>query len=161
MTDGREQSFDTEAGYAAAIDAVLTATQLSVCVFDNDLVGMGLELPARCATLGQILSAHPEGRLRMVLHDPQPLERGMPRLLKLLQRHSDRMEVRQTPKQLRHLADCLLLGDARHAMVRFHRQQPRGKYFLDDVDATLTWQMRFDELWEAATSGISATRLGL
>jgi hypothetical protein len=161
MTAGREQSFDTEADYAAAIDAVLIATQQSVCVFDNDLVGMGLEQPARCTTLGQILSAHPEGRLRMVLHDPQPLERGMPRLLKLLQRHSDRMEVRQSPLQLRHLSDCFLLGDVGHGVLRFHARHARGKYLLDDVDALQPWHQRFAELWEAATPCLGATRLGL
>jgi len=161
MSGVPEQGFDTEAGYVAAIDAVLAVTQQSLCVFDGDMVRMGLEQPARCESLGHILASSGDHPLRIVVHDRKPLERASPRLLKLLQRHPDRMEVRQTPKSLRHLADCFLLGDARHGVVRFHAQQPRGKLFLDDVDATLPWQMRFDELWEAATSGISATRLGL
>jgi len=161
MTDGQERSFDTEAGYASAIDAVLTAVHQSVCVFDSDLMRMGLEQPARCEVLGQILAARHDSRLRIVLHDHRPLERGGPRLLKLLQRHADSMEVRQTPKQLRHLADCFLLGDARHGVVRFHAQQSRGKCFLDDANAAQPWQQRFDELWEAATPCLAATRLGL
>lgn len=159
MTDGREQSFDSEAGYAAAIDALLAAVRQSVRVFDHALIGMGLEQPGRCATLGRILSA--QGSLRMVLHDPQPLERGMPRLLSLLRRHSERMEVRQSPKQLRHLSDCFLLGDMEHGVLRFHARHARGRYLLDDAEALQPWHQRFEELWEAATPCLAATRLGL
>lgn len=161
MTDNRTPGFDTEAGYAAAIDAMLAATQQQLCVFDSDLRRMGLEQTARCDILGQMLAAHRDSRLRIVLHDSQPLERGSPRLMKLLLRHAGKMEVRQTPTQLRHLADCFLLGDARHGVVRFHAQQPRGKFFIDDVEAAQPWQQRFDELWETVTPCISATRLGL
>lgn len=159
MTDGQERSFDSEAGYAAAIEALLTATQQSVCVFDHDLAGMGLEQPGRCDTLGRILSA--QGTLRMVLHDPQPLERGMPRLLNLLRHHSDRMEIRQTPKQLRQLSDCFLLGDMAHGVWRFHARHARGKHLLDDAETLQPWHQRFGELWEAATPCLAATRLGL
>lgn len=155
------QGFDTEAGYAAAIAAVLAATRHHLCVFDSDLRRTGLEQPARCEILGQILASRRDSHLRIVLHDPQPLERACPRLLKLLQRHTDRAQVRRTPRQLRHLADCFLLGDERHGVVRFHAQQPRGKLLLEDVEATQPWQLRFDELWEAATPCLSATRLGL
>ena len=35
MTENREQGFDGEAGYAAAIDAVLAATRQDICVFDR------------------------------------------------------------------------------------------------------------------------------
>lgn len=153
--------FDSEAGYALAIDALLAATRQELCVFDADLRSMDLERPGRSAMLERLLAARRDFRLRIVVHDPGPLERCSPRLFKLLQRHADRMEVRQTPKQLRHLADCFLLGDALHGVVRFHAQQPRGKCFLDDAEAAQPWHKRFDELWEAATPCISATRLGL
>lgn len=154
------QGFDSEAGYAAAIDALLAATRQDLCVFDADLTKMGLELPARSAMLERLLASR-ESRLRLVVHDPEPLARRSPRLLKLMQRHPGAMEVRQTPKALRHLADCFLLGDARHGVVRFHAQQPRGKCFLDDAEAVQPWQQRFEDLWEAATPGIRATHLGL
>ncbi|MFA6445478.1 MAG: hypothetical protein WCV99_24330, partial [Sterolibacterium sp.] len=102
-----------------------------------------------------------DSRLRIVLHDPEPLARRSPRLVKLLQRHPGAMEVRQTPKPLRHLADCFLLGDARHGVVRFHAQQPRGKSFLDAAEEAQPWQRRFDELWEVAAPCLAATRQGL
>ncbi|MCX7174291.1 MAG: hypothetical protein NT159_10280 [Proteobacteria bacterium] len=161
MTDSQTRGFDTEAGYAAAIDVLLAATHQDVCVFDNDLARMGLEQPARCEMLARILASRRDSRLRIVLHEPGPLERGSPRLLNLLQRHAEIMEVRRSPKPLRHLADCFLLGDARHGVVRFHARQPRGKFFLDDVEAAQPWQQRFDELWEAAIPCLPPTRLGL
>lgn len=161
MTPTPEQGFDTEAGYAAAIDSVLAGTRTAVCIFDRDMLRMGLEQPARSELLRHLLGASPNNHLRIVLHDPRSLERASPRLLKLLQLHPDRMEVRQTPKPLRHLADCFLLSDTRHGVVRFHAQQSRGKFFIDDIEATQPWQKRFDELWEAATPCLAPTRLGL
>lgn len=158
---GEDHRFDSEAGYAAAIDALLAATRQDLCVFDADLTKMDLEQPARSAMLERLLASRRDTRLRIVLHSLGPLEQRSPRLLKLLQRHPGAMEVRQTPKPLRHLADCFLLGDARHGVVRFHAQQPRGKCFIDDAEAAQPWQQRFEDLWEAATPGISATRLGL
>lgn len=158
---GEAHGFDSEAGYAVAIDALLAATRQDLCVFDADLANMGLEQPARSEMLERLLASRRDSRLRIVVHDPEPLERRSPRLLKLLQRHPGAMEVRQTPKPLSHLADCFLLGDARHGVVRFHAQQPRGKCFLDDAEATQPWRQRFEDLWEAATPGISASRLGL
>jgi len=161
MTGMPEQDFDTEAGYVAAIDAVLAVTQEALCVFDGDLARMELERQARCETLARILGACRESRLRIVLHDPAPLERHSPRLLKLLRDHSDRTEVRQTPKQLRHLADCFMLADARHGVVRFHSQHARGKCFIGDGEAARPWHERFEELWEAAIPCLAPTRLGL
>ena len=158
---GGTREFDTEAGYIAAIDEVLAAARQDLCIFDGDLVSMGLEQVARSETLGRMLAAGRDHHLRIVLHDPGPLEKRSPRLLNLLRRHVGRMEVRQTPQPLRQLADCFLLGDARHGVVRFHAGLPRGKSFLDDVEAAQPWKQRFDELWEAAAPCISATRLGL
>ena len=161
MTDRRESGFDTEAGYAAAIDTVLAVTRQDVCAFDRDLVRMELESPARCEVLGRILASGRDSRLRVVLHDPGPLERHSPRLMKLLQHQSDRVEVRQTPKRLRHVADCFILGDARSGVVRFHAQHARGKCLIDDAEGIRPWQERFEELWEAATPCLAPTRLGL
>lgn len=155
------QGFDSEAGYALAIDALLAATRQDLCVFDADLTRMELEQPGRSAMLERLLASRRDARLRIVVHDPQPLERRSPRLLKLLRRYPESMEVRHTPKPLRHLADCFLLGDARHGVMRFHAQQPRGKLFLDDAEAAQPWQRRFDELWAEGTPCLSATRLGL
>lgn len=163
MTDRSDQaqSFDTEAGYAAAIDKVLAATRETIWVFDGDLTRMALEQAARCAALGVIVASRPESRLRIVLHDPRPLERSSPRLLQLLRLHSDRIEVRQTPKPLRHLSDCFLLGDVGHGVVRFHALHARGKYFIDSAADLQPWRQRFEALWESATPCLAVTRLGL
>ena len=71
MTSLAEQPFDTEVGYLAAIDAVLAATRREVCVFHRDLAGMGLGQVARCDTLGRILAASRDNRLRIVLKGKQ------------------------------------------------------------------------------------------
>ena len=151
----------SEQAYRRSIDRLLAATSLVVCVFDRDLINLQLEYPARCEVLTRLLAARADARLRLVLHDPLPLEKCMPRMLNLLRRHSATTEVRQTPQQLRGLADCFLLGDAKHGVVRFHALQARGKCFFDDVETANLWQTRFNELWEVALPCRLATRLGL
>lgn len=156
-----EQSFDGETAYLAVIDALLEHTQHELCVFDRDLTRMGLEQATRCETLGRLLASRRDCRLRIVVHDPGPLERNSPRLMRLMRLYPDGVAVRQTPKELRQLADCFLLADRQHGIVRFHAQHARGNFISDDADAIRPWQQRFEELWDAAQPSLTATRLGL
>jgi hypothetical protein len=140
--------FESEAGYRAAIDLTLAAARHEVRIFDGDLSRMGLEDSTHVAILGDFLAANRNRRIRIVLHDIDPLERRMPRLVTLLRDHLHAVAVRRTPEHLRHLSDSWLLADETHGAIRFHADHPRGKRISASAAEIRPWWQRFDALWE-------------
>lgn len=155
------ESFDSEAGYRAAIDATIRAATHELRIFDGDLSRLALDDAARHALLEDFLSAAPDRRLRIVLHDPDPVRTRNPRLLTLIRSHGHQIEIRQTPDHLRHLADRFVLADKLHGAIRFHADHARGKRIVDDnVETHPIWQ-RFDDLWETSQFCTPASSSGL
>jgi hypothetical protein len=68
--------------------------------------------------------------------------------MQLIARFSHMVEVRQSPDNLRHLADSHLLADDAHAVRRFHIDQPRSALVIDDPAYVHPWRQRFEELWD-------------
>ncbi|MDP2794929.1 MAG: hypothetical protein Q8O25_12775 [Sulfurisoma sp.] len=142
------EPFDSEAGYRAAIDAILRAACRELRIFDGDLERMALDDPARNALLFSFLGGGPERRLHIALHNPGLLRTRHPRLLKLIGSHGHQLEIRQTPDHLRKLADRFVLADESHGAIRFHVDHARGKLVSDEnIEIHPLWQ-RFDDLWE-------------
>lgn len=155
------ESFSSEADYRAAIDAVIAAAQCELCIFDRDLGRMRLEDLERSVSLERFLGRNPAVRIRVAVHEPSRLAAASPRLQALLRRYSQSIAFRQTPESLRHLADCLVLADGRHGVVRFHADHARGKVLLNDPDEIVQRQRRFDELWEVSGPCLGAAQTGL
>lgn len=130
-------------------------------MFDPDLGRTGLEAPDAVRLLTGFVAADRANRVRLVLHDTTYVERRCPRLLRLFVRYGHCIEVRQSPEDLRHLGDCLLAADGRHAALRFHRDHARGKLLVDQPDDIAERLRRFDELWDLSSPALAATTLGL
>lgn len=158
---GFEQRFDTYREYSTAIRQTLEAAAGELCVFDPDLTHSGLESSENVSQIERMLLAAPEARLRIVLHDTTHLETRCPRLLRLMGMFSHSVEVRQSPDDLRNLTECYVLTGNDTGVVRFHRDWPRGKWFVANPEEAGTWLSRFKQLWECSTPAASATRLGL
>lgn len=158
---GFEQRFDTYREYTAALLQTLDSATGELCVFDPDLSRTGLESTQGVAHVQRLLLASRQARLRIVLHNTAHLETRCPRLLDALARFSHCFEVRQSPDDLRNLTECYLLTGNDTGVVRFHRDWPRGKWFVANPDEAGTWLSRFRQLWECSTPAVSATRLGL
>ena len=141
------QRFDTEAAYRASIDSVLAAARRNIRILDQDLSRMQLDSPERSRLLAEFLRKSPEQRLLVALHDCTLLPTRMPRLMELLTRYPQVLEIRSIPDEFRHLADCHILVDETHGVRRFHSAQPRGAMILDDAAEIHPWWQRFDELW--------------
>lgn len=155
------ETFDSEAGYRAGIDATIQAARRELRVFDSDLVRMALDTSARNALIAAFLAGGPVRRLHVVLHDPERLRERHPRLLGLIRRYGPLVEFRQTPDHLRHLADCFVLADNRHGAIRYHSDHPRGKHIGDEAIETHPYWQRFDDLWEASAVCTPASVAGL
>lgn len=136
-----------ETEYRQACDTVLTLAEKEILIFDRDLAALRLDENARLGALASFLQKGPLSRIRLVLHDPGPLERRAPRLVQLISRFSHVMEARQSPDNLRHLADTHLLVDESHGVRRFHVDQARSALILHDPAYVSPWRQRFEELW--------------
>jgi hypothetical protein len=155
------EPFDSEAGYRAAIDATIEAATQELRIFDGDLARLGLDEPSRQALLAGFLSDGAGRRLLIVLHDIEPLCTRHPRMLNLMRSHGHLIEVRQSPAQLRHLADRFVLADRLHGAIRFHVDHPRGKRVIADGLETQPHWDRFNELWEVSEPRSPAASLGI
>lgn len=151
----------SEAEYRQACDTILARAQHELLIFDRDLAAMQLDKKARLDLLTGFLQGDALRRVRIVLHDPGHLEREAPRLLELIARFSHLIEARQSPDNLRHLADTHLLADGCHGVRRFHVDQPRSAIIVDDRAYIHPWQQRFEELWELSQPCLRLNTTGL
>jgi hypothetical protein len=137
----------SEADYRQACDTVLARAEHEILIFDRDLVALRLEETARLEALTEFLQGDGVRKIRIVLHDPGLVERDAPRLMQFIARFSHVIDVRQSPDNLRHLADTHVLADDDHGVRRFHVDQPRSALILDDHAYIHPWRKRFEELW--------------
>ena len=155
------QLLTSEADYRRACDTVLSLAQREILIFDHELLALRLNEKARLDILAGFLQSDGPHRLRMVLHHPEPLMRDAPRLIQLISRFSHAIEVRQSPDNLRHLADSHVLADENHGVRRFQYDQPRSALILDDPAYLSPWRLRFEELWELSQPCLTLNTTGL
>jgi hypothetical protein len=156
-----ESRFDTYSAYRQAVADVVALARRELVMFDLDLGQTGLESLEMAEALREFLSAHRENRMRIVVHRPDEVERSCPRMMSIQRLHGHCLSFRQSPDDLRHLADCFLLADGRHAAIRFHADHARGKLLIEQPEEVSAWRRRFEELWELSVPTISSTTLGL
>ena len=161
MSDMMETPFVGEADFRTALDQAIVLAQREIRIFDVNLERMKLEDKARAEALASFLAASPARRLFIVVHQPEYAETKGARLRALIRRFPNAVEVRETSAELKHLADCFLLVDQSHGVIRFHRDHARVKLMQNSPDEILPWWQRFDELWRSASSCLSPTTSGL
>lgn len=148
--------------YQTAIDRLLAIATHSVCIYDEDLALLHLESGNRDGHLERLLNAsRADTTVRIALRNADPLRRQHPRLMNLLASHGHRLIVQQTPPQLAHLRDSMILVDDKHGLIRFERDMPRSKLLIDECDELKPYHTRFAELWAESNERISPTVLGL
>ena len=151
----------SETEYRQACDTILGRAENDILIFDRDLAALRLEDKARLEVLANFLQMDSLRRIRVVLHDPGPVERNAPRLMQFIARFSHVVHVRQSPDNLRHLSDTHVLADEGHGVRRFHVDQPRSALILDDPNYINPWRQRFEELWELSHPCLSTSTTGL
>ena len=155
------QLLTSEADYREACDTILRRAEREVLIFDRDLAAVKPDHKPRIDAISDFLQSDSPRRVRIVLHDPGYLERNAPRLIALLTRFSHAIEVRQSPDNLRHLADTHILGDDAHGVRRFHVEQARSAIVLDDSSYIHPWRQRFEELWQLSHPCLQLNTTGL
>lgn len=157
----RETIIDTLVAQASAIDEILDLAEQRLCVFDIDLSQTGWNGAARAERLTAFLRRKRHARVEIILHDTRWVEASCPRLLAVQRLHATAVTIYRSGSEARHAMDPLVIADGRHALHRFHIDQPRAAVIIDKPAVVRPLQMRFDEIWATGEPGLGATRLGL
>ena len=81
--------------------------------------------------------------------------------MNLFTRYAHAVDVRQSPDNLRQLADTHLLADGCHGVRRFHIDHARCALIQADPAAIQPWQQRFEELWALSLPCLKLNTTGL
>lgn len=163
MSKAAEHEFDTYAGYRAALLAAIDGAQREILLFDPDLKETGLESIAGAEALNRfLLRSSAREAIRLLLGDPEFLDRHCPRLTRLLELHGHRFAVRIDGNDRLHpLHQPFAVVDGHHLVTRFHQDRPRGKACPDDAAVCAPLVAQFETIWIGAEPGKSGAPLGI
>lgn len=151
----------TWAEYQTAIDRMLAIACHRICIYDEDLTNLKLESSARLDHVKRLLTGQPAPVLRIAVRNSGPLRHAHPRLQNLLTTYGHLATAQETPSQIAHLRDSILIVDGKHALIRFERDQPRSKLLIDEADELRPYLTRFEEIWAEGGERITNSVVGL
>lgn len=157
----RETVVDTVAAQVAAINELIALARLRLQIFDIDFSSGGWHTPARADKLAAFLRRAPKARIELIAHDLRWLEASCPRILALLKSHSHVITVYRTGAEARSAMDPLLIADGKHFLHRFHIDQPRASFAIEQPQLARPLVTRFEQIWATGEPGLSATVLGI
>lgn len=149
------------ADYLTAFDRLLAIGCKELSIYDEDLLSLKLESPDRLSSIKRILQAgHPDA-LRIAVRNALPIRQQHPKLQQLLTVYGHLAKAQETPAQLAHLRDGMVIVDDKHALIRFDRDLPRSKLLIDEPDEIRPYLTRFREIWAEGGEAVTPTALGL
>jgi hypothetical protein len=161
MDEAVYESFDTDAGFQAAVERLLAEPGRELRIFDPDGAGLRLNDAARVGALERFLRTSRTRRLYIVVHDPQRLQRDCPRMMALVARYGHAIQINRTHDEIRELQDAFLVLDSVHYVRRPVAALSRGAIGLRDETEALAMRARFNEIWTASYPAVSGTTIGL
>jgi hypothetical protein len=147
--------------YAEAINIILASAERELLIFDQDLSHGDFANKQKFELIQQFLNKSPSNQLTIVLQDTGYFKNKCPRLLDLLVIYGHKMTVYETNQTAKHAKDCFILADDKNYVKRFHIDQARFRYGLNDLTSTNQLNTRFKELLEATQDVVTVSRLGL
>jgi hypothetical protein len=140
---------------------VIAQAENELLIFDQDFVRGDYAGLRRFELLFAFLSKDNVSKLTIILQNTEYFIQHCPRLFELLKNYGHKMVVYETNDNAKVAKDCFVIADKRHYVRRFHIDQARFKYVLNDAEECANLSMRFDELLDETTEAVSATKLGL
>ena len=150
-----------ERNYEAALDSVIALAEKELLIFDQDFEHGDYASSRRFERLFEFLSKDNVSKLTIILQSTEYFIQHCPRLFELLKNYGHKMVVYETNDSAKVAKDCFVIADKQHYVRRFHIEQARFKYALNDVEECANLGMRFDELLDETTEAVSTTKLGL
>jgi hypothetical protein len=161
MTEPEHRKLDGLAEYADAIDEIIGLAKGYIHIFDYSLDNMGFNSVARYDALHAFLIASTQNRLSIVVKDSDYLGKHCPRMLMLLRRFGHNMAINRTRTEAADACDPFCVVDGEHFVRRFHFDDPRGIFAMNDPHECRTLEMRFEQIWEASETAICVDLAGL
>jgi hypothetical protein len=152
--------FRSRGEFTEAVLAALAATRRELVLVDHDFSDWPLDTPAGAEGLAAFLLGERDARLRLMVVEPDWLERRAARFMALRRRFAGAVDCRRAPASLTAI-EGLLVGDRCHAVRRAHRDFFRGRLSLGDPIAVEPLAARADALWDESTPCLPAHTLGL
>jgi hypothetical protein len=150
-----------ERNYETALDLVIAQAKNELLIFDQDFMRGDYASIARHDLLRDFLNKNSLSKLTIILQSAEHFVNSCPRLFELLRVYGHKMIIYQTNDNAKVAKDCFVIADKRHYLRRFHIDQARFKYAMDDEETCASLHTRFDELLEETADVISVTKLGL
>jgi hypothetical protein len=150
-----------ERNYEAALDLVIAEARDELLIFDQDFVHGDYASTQRYNLLHNFLSENPLSKLTIILQSTHFFVTQCPRLFKLLETYSHKMVIYETNDHAKVAMDCFVLADKKHYLRRFHIEQARFKFALDDAETTASLAKRFEELLDETSESVPIGKLGL
>jgi hypothetical protein len=150
-----------ERDYEAALDLVIAEARDELLIFDQDFIHGAYSSLQRYKLIQFFLSENPLSKLTIILHSTHFFTTQCPRLFELLEAYGHKITVYETNDHAKIAKDCFVIADGRHYLRRFHIDQARFKFALDDPETAASLTQRFQELLDETANTVSATQLGL
>lgn len=150
-----------ERDYALALDIVIAQASSELCIFDQNFEKGEYASIRRYDLLHAFLQKGEQVKLSIILQNSHFFSANCPRLVDLLRIYGHKITVYETNDFAKIAQDCFVIADKQHYCRRFHIDQARFKYALDDLETSASLLLRFDELLAETTEAISVTKLGL
>ena len=147
--------------YVTAIDKLCKMAEHNLYLFEKDFDRLEFNSEERFNTLRSFLLSSPVHKLHILAHDTSYLTTKCPRMMNLLHQFSGNMFIYQTPKNLQHIAAPFSVADDEHLVRRFHFDDARGQFAIQDSANAHALKAKFMEMWTASHPAPSSTRLGL
>ena len=150
-----------ERNYAAALDLVIAQAENHLLIFDQDFSKGDYVSLKRFALIQGFLTKNAQSQLTIILQNAQFFMLNCPRLFELLTVYAHKMRVYETNDFAKIAKDCFVIADKKHYCRRFHIDQARFKFALNDVETSASLLLRYDELLAETAEAISAIKLRL
>lgn len=150
-----------EQEYNIALNCVIAEAQDNLLIFDQDFSIGDFSSINRFDLIHHFLNKSPSTKLTIILQDSAFFTTHCPRLFGLLSTYGHKMIVYETNSHAKIAKDCFVLADKKSYIRRFHIDQARFKFALNDVETTASLNNRFDELLQETSHTVSAIKLGL
>lgn len=150
-----------ERNYAAALDLVIAQAENHLLIFDQSFEKGDYASLKRYELIEHFLAKNVTSQLTIILQNAQFFTANCPRLFNLLSIYGHKMRVFETNDVAKVAKDCFVIADKKHYCRRFHINQARFKFALNDVETTASLLLRYDELLAETADTLSVTKLGL
>jgi hypothetical protein len=151
--------FTLRSEFQASVLELLSRSRHSLALADHDFGDWPLESPEAFAELSRLLK-EPDGRLRLVVHSPDWLDRHATRFAILRRTFGARIDCRRAPATLPP-GEGLLVGDRIHLLRRAHYQAFRGRLQLAMPESVEPWLRKYEQLWQESAPCLTGTTTGL